>query len=146
MLAPGHIVGDEVWQLSKDSADAATACSLLLLIEFSIPYFVRVIYPARKGWETVGEMNCVRRKRESKKRNQNRNRGSLITVSKVHTLLLLCICPANSRIEEWNESCVKPRGKCAQLNPPRAGNTVSAVNCRRKREQNNACSDSGKLR
>lgn len=35
MLAPGHLEGDEVWQLSKDSADAATACSFILLMDFN---------------------------------------------------------------------------------------------------------------
>lgn len=32
LLAPGHIEGDEVWQLSKDSADAATATGSFQLV------------------------------------------------------------------------------------------------------------------
>ena len=49
---------DEDWQLSKDSADAATAG-----------------FPCLHVWER----KFVRRQRERKKRNQNRNRGSLTT-------------------------------------------------------------------
>lgn len=57
-------MGDEVWQLSKDSADAATATGSFQLVNLI----------------SKGQRPEVRRKRESKKRNQNRNRGSLITV------------------------------------------------------------------
>lgn len=58
-------MGDEVWQLSKDSADAATATGSFQLVNLI----------------SKGQRPEVRRKRESKKRNQNRNRGSLITVT-----------------------------------------------------------------
>ena len=53
--------GDEVWQLSKDSADAATA-------------YIQ-----------------VSRKREKKKRNQNRNRDSLNTVYETFHGMDLCL-------------------------------------------------------
>ena len=58
-------LGDEDWQLSKDSADAATApcCNM----------------------KSAG----VSRQRESKKRNQDRNRGSLVTMLHMISLLFL---------------------------------------------------------
>jgi hypothetical protein len=62
--------GDEDWQLSKDSADAATAVSS------SSPISTCEVQKMETG-------ETVRRQRESKKRNQNRNRGSLVTVSTI---------------------------------------------------------------
>ena len=73
-------MGDEVWQLSKDSADAATAPTLVL---YGRPEKGGFLSADRDG-ERIGPAEPqsvgVGRQRESKKRNQNRNRGSLITV------------------------------------------------------------------